>query len=147
MMRSHASSRKFYLKAIKLDPYNDQILSSFAELEEIEVRKRATIRGDNPTNWFKEGDFAFEELALDEIEKTVPYSTLQEEEDQKRQDRILKKQKANEQEQRVMLDRSNGIRGSFELTDAAAASSRPSSAKSSGRSNKSTKKAVKKPIR
>jgi hypothetical protein len=88
MMRSHATSRKFYLRAIKLDPYNDKVLASFAELEEIEVRKRATIRGENPTAWFTEGDFAFEELALEEVEQTVPYSTLQEDEDAKRLKRM-----------------------------------------------------------
>ena len=35
MMRSYDVSRKFYLRAIKLDPYNDKVLASFAALEEM----------------------------------------------------------------------------------------------------------------
>ena len=55
MMRNYTSARNYYMRAIKLDPYNDLIVASFSELEEMEVRKRATIRGETPKAWFELG--------------------------------------------------------------------------------------------
>jgi tetratricopeptide (TPR) repeat protein len=105
MLRNYPSARRYYMRAIKLDPYNDKIVGSFAELEEMEVRKRATIRGETPTAWFKDGeDFQFEELALDEVERSVVFSTLQEEEDGKRErkDQVeIKRDQDRENEQRT----------------------------------------------
>ena len=105
MLRNYPSARRYYMRAIKLDPYNDKIVGLFAELEEMEVRKRATIRGETPTAWFKEGeDFQFEELALDEVERSVVFSTLQEEEDGKRERKDqaeIKRDQDRENEQRT----------------------------------------------
>ena len=75
ILRNHTTAINYFQRAIKIDPYQDKIVAAFADLQQLETRKRAIAAGETPSSWFTEGDFVFEELALEEVERDVPYST------------------------------------------------------------------------